>query len=66
MCLLCATFLSQAPDPNLGGLKNQEKISQFCVIAISFPTKSASFKQKKYLIWSLIHQDILTVNIFFR
>ena len=29
-----------------GGLKNQGKISQFCAIGISFPTKGASFMQK--------------------
>ena len=31
---LSATIYSQAPDPNLGGLKNQEKISQFCAVGI--------------------------------
>ena len=28
------------------GFKNQKKISQFCAVAISFPTMSTSFKQK--------------------
>ena len=63
---LCATFESKAPDPNWGGLKNQEKIYQFCAVVISFPTKGASFKPKKYWNWSLIHQDILSVNCFLR
>ena len=30
---LYVTFQSQAPDPNSGSLKNQEKISQFCACA---------------------------------
>ena len=47
-----------------GGLKNQEKISQFCTIAVSFPTIGASFKQKNHQNWTLIHQDFLSVNKF--
>jgi len=43
ICLLSAPFQSQAPDPNSGGLKNEEKISQFCAFNVIFPTKSASF-----------------------
>ena len=41
MRLLSLTFLSQAPDSNLGVLKNQEKIYQFCT-----PIMGTSFKQK--------------------
>ena len=51
-------------DSNSGGLKNQEKISQLCAVGISFPTKGTSFMWKNYRIWSLIHRDILSLNIF--
>ena len=49
---------------NSGVLKNQEKISQFCAVNISFPTMGASFEQKNYWNWTLMHQDFLSVNIF--
>ena len=55
---LCATFYLQAPDPNSGGLKNQEKISQFCAVGISFPTKGASFIQKKFIKFGLLFNQI--------
>ena len=45
------------------GVLNQENISQFCAVVISFPTMGASFMLKNYWIWSIIHRDILSVNI---
>ena len=46
MQVLFVTFESQAPDRNLGGLKNQGKISQFFIINISFPIIGVSFEPK--------------------
>ena len=58
MHVLCATSQSQTPDPNSGGHKNHENISQFCAIVISFQTKDASFKQK------IIEIGLLFMEIF--
>ena len=46
---LFAPFQSQAPDPKLGVLKIQGKISQFCVVNINFPTIWAPALSKRMI-----------------
>ena len=49
---LTALFISfncKAPDPNLGGLKNQEKIFQFSAAPDQLPNMRRQFYLKKFL-----------------
>ena len=43
---LCVSFNCKAPDPNLGGLKNQEMISQLAPLPISFLPKRHHYLSK--------------------
>ena len=40
---LRVSFNRKAPDPNSGGLKNQEKISQFSAVPDQLPNKRRQF-----------------------
>ena len=45
----CISFNRKAPDSNLGGLKNQEKISQFSAAPDQLPNMRCQFHSKKLL-----------------
>ena len=53
---LCISFNRKVPDPNLGGLNNQEKFSQFSATPHQLPNMKRQLNLKNYYFWYLIHK----------